>query len=129
MSALVVFLFLLQLAPDAKAEARLKLQEDPLNPAIEQLLKQAVSAAQNDAEAHYLYGQWAILNHQEELAVREETRAIALSPKNALARMQAYTLIGIAEDTLDHEAKARVAFQNARQANSYTCPPGCSYPE
>ena len=118
MNVLVIMLCLA--AGDAtsdKARAREMLGANPLDPAIEKLLQSAVAATPDDPEAHYLYGQWAILNHQEALAVREETRAAALSPANQLALMQAWTLVGMAEDTRDHEAAARSAFERAKAAN------------
>jgi tetratricopeptide (TPR) repeat protein len=106
-----------QAGSNLKADARDRIRANPLDPRIEQQLRQVLASNPRDPEAHYLYGQWAILNHQEDLAVREEQQAIALSPANQLACMQAYTLIGIAEDTLDHEARARAAFEKARAAN------------
>lgn len=100
-----------------KASARDLLTTNPLDPQIEKLVKTAIAANPSDPEAHYLYGQWAILNNQESVAVREETRAAALSPQNPVALMQAWTLVGMAEDKLDHELRARAAFVKARAAN------------
>jgi tetratricopeptide (TPR) repeat protein len=104
-------------ASQVKASMRDRLRSNPLDPQIEVLLKTAVAAHPNDPELHYLYGQWAILNHQEALAIREETHAAALSPGNHLALMQAWTLVALAEDTLDHEVRARAAFEKAKAAN------------
>ena len=118
MVAAFLLVILLQAGPDAKASVREKLLDNPLDPAIERALLDAIQAKPNSPETHYLYGQWAILNHQESLAIREETKAIALSGENQVARMQAYTLIGIAEDSLDHESRALAAFQKARIANA-----------
>ena len=102
---------------DWKAEVREKLARSPLDSGIEEALKRGIAANERDAEAHYLYAQWAILNHREALCVQEENRVVALSAGNRLAVMQAYTLIGLAEDRLGHEARARVAFEKARSLN------------
>ncbi len=70
-----------------------------------------------DAEAHYLFAQWACVNDKNELCVAESTKAIALSGTNLYAVMQLNTLRGIANDTLNRVPQAEAAFRHALAAN------------
>lgn len=100
-----------------KALGGLLLKQNPLDPRVEELLAAAAKLAPRDAEARYLYGQWACLNNREALCVAELKSALALSPTNDQAQMQIYTLIGMAEDKLHHTAQAEAAFRSAMQFN------------
>lgn len=100
-----------------KALGQILLDENPLDPRTEQLLMTAAAESPRDAEAHYLYGQWACLNNREGLCLDALRKALALSPTNDLARMQIYTLIGIAEDKAGRHEPAEAAFQNALKLN------------
>jgi tetratricopeptide (TPR) repeat protein len=77
----------------------------------------AVKQAPQDAEARYLYGQWALLQNREELAVAQFRKAIAMAPKNRAALVQNYTLMGVAEEQRNRPAAAVKAFQLAMAAN------------
>ncbi len=100
-----------------KALGGLLLKQNPLNPQVAQLLATAAKLAPRDAEARYLYGQWACLNNNEALCVAELNSALALSSTNDLAQMQIHTLIGMAEDKLNRPAQAEAAFRSAMQFN------------
>ncbi|MEJ7710190.1 MAG: hypothetical protein WKF84_10070 [Pyrinomonadaceae bacterium] len=100
-----------------KAIGQLLLAENPLNARAGQLLSSAVSSLPRDPEALYFYGQWACLNGREALCVTELIKALALAPHNDEAHMQIYTLIGVAEDELNHAALAERAFKNALRFN------------
>jgi tetratricopeptide (TPR) repeat protein len=93
------------------------LEENPLDPQIEPLLKTAADASPCDPEAHYLYGQWACLNDRSDLSIRELTKALTLTPDNNQARMQIYVYLGIAYDHLDRPNQADLAFRKALGLN------------
>ena len=100
-----------------KSLGQLLLNENPLNPRVGQLLMTTAAQSPRDTEAHYLYGQWACLNNKESLCLDALRKALALSPRNNLARMQIYTLMGIAEDKAGRHDFAEAAFQNALKLN------------
>lgn len=100
-----------------KTLGQLLLQENPLDPRAEQLLSAAAKSLPRDSEAHYFYGQWACLNNNEALCVAELTRALLLSGDNNQAKMQIYTMIGIAEDKSNRLPQAEAAFRRAWQFN------------
>ncbi|HVF28179.1 MAG TPA: tetratricopeptide repeat protein, partial [Pyrinomonadaceae bacterium] len=100
-----------------KSLGQILLDENPLNPRAEQLLMTAAAKSPQDAEAHYLYGQWACLNNKESLCLDALRKALALSPTNDLARMQIHTLMGIAEDKAGRHELAEAAFRNALKLN------------
>ena len=100
-----------------KALGESLLKSDPTGRQVGQLLAAAAKLAPRDAEARYLYGQWACLNNNEALCVAELRSALALSPTNDLAQMQIHTLIGLAEDKLNRPAQAEAAFRNALRFN------------
>ena len=101
----------------AKRTGELLFQQSYVSKHAGELLAKATKALPNDPAAHHFYGQWALLNHQEEIAIAAETRALALSPTNALARMQIYTVIGLSEDALNRTQRAEAAFRQAWEAN------------
>lgn len=101
-----------------KTQARLLLQRNAANPQIGALLAQVVSKAPNDPEARHLYAQWALINHQEQLCIDMASRAIALTPTdNYAARMQAFTLVAVAEDAMNRPAEAERAFLKSLLSN------------
>lgn len=106
-----------------KALGRLLLRENPRDPQIEQLLSGAVRARPRDAEARYLYGQWACLNNRFDACLTELNKALALAPDNNEARMQIHTLIGMAEEQRGRVAPAGVAFAEALRVNRRLSPP------
>ncbi len=93
------------------------LKEHPADAQLEQLLAGAARALPTDAEAHYLYGQWACLNNRQELCLVELKKALALASSNTLAQMQIYTMIAVAEDERNHAPQAESAFLKAQQFN------------
>jgi Flp pilus assembly protein TadD len=92
-------------------------RRNPTDPAAGEALKKAAAAAGDDAEAHFLYGQWACMSNLNELCARELNKAATLSPSNDNALMQSYTLIGMAEDKLNHTERAEEAFRKALEHN------------
>ena len=88
-------------------------RKDPINPGAGEVLQKAAAAAGNDAEAHFLYGQWACMSNLNELCTTELSKAVGLSPSNDNACMQSYTLIAMAEDKLSHAERAEEAFRKA----------------
>jgi tetratricopeptide (TPR) repeat protein len=106
-----------RVTPYHKALARLLLRTEPSTPATAQTLKQLRATLPLDAEARYLYGQWACLNAHHELCVSELGRTLKLAPVNATAYMQIYTLIALAEVELNRPARAQDAFRRALTAN------------
>lgn len=100
-----------------KRLGQLLLKTNPEDGRAEQLLAQAAQAQPRDAEAHYLYGQWACLNNRQELCLIELKKALALAPSNHLAQMQIYTMIAVAEDQSNRPHPAESAFLKAQQYN------------
>jgi len=92
-------------------------RRNPIDPGAGEVLKKAAAAAGDDAEAHFLYGQWACMNNLNELCATELNKAAALSPSNDNALMQSYTLIGMAEDKRNHAERAEEAFRKALTHN------------
>ncbi len=82
-----------------------------------ELLERATKAMPQDPGAHYAYGLWALLNHQEEIAIAAERRALALSPSDDLLKVQAQTFIGVGEDALKRPQSAEAAFRAALAVN------------
>ncbi len=100
-----------------KALSQILLTTNPLDARMETLLTRAVAARPRDAEARYLYGQWACLTNKEKLCIEQLTKTLALSGTNHLARVQSYTLIGMAESSSGNRLRAESAFQNALRLN------------
>ncbi|MDQ3255643.1 MAG: hypothetical protein M3R15_17380 [Acidobacteriota bacterium] len=100
-----------------KALSQILLTTNPLDARMETLLTRAVAARPRDAEARYLYGQWACLTNKEKLCIEQLTKTLALSGTNRLARVQSYTLIGMAESSSGNKVRAEAAFQNALRLN------------
>lgn len=96
-----------------KTLGQLLLRENPLDSRAEQLLSAAAKRLPRDPEAHYFYGQWACLNNNEALCVAELTRALSVSGDNNQAKMQIYTMIGMAEDKSNRLPQAEAAFRSA----------------
>jgi len=103
--------------PLLKAAGVLILQERPSSERAGELLERATKAMPQDPGAHYAYGLWALLNHQEEIAIEAETKALALSPTDDLLKVQAQTFIGVGEDALKRPQRAEAAFRAALAAN------------
>lgn len=101
-----------------KALGELLMKENPLSRRAEQLLATVVAKSPQDAEAHYLYGQWLSRNNQWVSCLGEMQKALALTPaKNESARMQIYLTIAGAENQLNHAQKAEVAYKKALEIN------------
>ena len=81
-------------------------RKDPTSPGAGELFQRAAAAKGDDAEAHFLYGQWACMSNLNELCATELSKAAALSPSNDNALMLSYTLIGMAKDKLNHADRA-----------------------
>ncbi len=101
-----------------RAAAFLQLRVDARSEHARQVVARFVEAAPDDANSHYVYGQWARLNHQEELAISEWEKTLTLAPADARMQMDVYTLIGDAENRLNRAERAGAAFKKALQANS-----------
>jgi tetratricopeptide (TPR) repeat protein len=104
-------------APLLKARGGALLQDRRRSATAGEPLRKAVEVAPKDAEAHYLYSQWACLHNQQELCIREAEAALGLEPRNAIAALQLKTLIGVAADKLDRPAQAEAAFRQALEIN------------
>jgi tetratricopeptide (TPR) repeat protein len=91
--------------------------ENPVSERAGELLQQAAKQGPEDAEAQYLLGRWALVKGRFDLAVEAETNAARLSPENPTARMQAWTIVAVANDQMNEMAKADAAFQRAWQVN------------
>jgi tetratricopeptide (TPR) repeat protein len=103
--------------PLLKAAGAMILQERPTSERAGELLERATKAMPQDPGAQYAYGLWALLNHQEEIAVAAERRALALSPADDLLKVQAQTFIGVGEDALKRPQRAEAAFRAALAVN------------
>lgn len=80
----------------------------------------AVKLSPNDAEAHFFYGESACFNQESvllTLCIKELRHAYELAPSNQQANMQLYTMIAVAEDTLDDIKLAAEDFNRAMKAN------------
>lgn len=100
-----------------KRFGQILLNKNPIDPRAGDALKQAANAAVNDAEAHYFYGQWACLNHLDELCVSELSKAAVLPGSNDQAKMQIFTLIGLAEVNRNRATQGEEAFRKALSYN------------
>jgi tetratricopeptide (TPR) repeat protein len=103
--------------PLLKAAGAMILQERPTSERAGELLERATKAMPQDPGAQYAYGLWALLNHQEEIAVAAERRALALSPADDFLKVQAQTFIGVGEDALKRPQRAEAAFRAALAVN------------
>jgi tetratricopeptide (TPR) repeat protein len=102
--------------PLLKAAGVMIMQERSTDERAGALLERAAKAMPQDPGAHYAYGLWALLNQHEEIAVAEETKALALSPTDDL-KVQAQTFIGVGEDALKRPQRAEAAFRAALAVN------------
>lgn len=100
-----------------KALVRLLIHTEPAAATTEESLKQLVRDLPRDAEAHFLYGQWACLDGRDELCLTALSRSLALAPHNEAAQMQANTLMALAADRLNQPDRAEAAFRRALAAN------------
>jgi tetratricopeptide (TPR) repeat protein len=101
----------------SKALGYILFRENPRHPRVEKLLTRAAQAAPTDAEARFLYGQWACLNNRHALCAAELRQALALDAATDYARMQIHTLIGVAENKQGNIEEAEAAFEAARVHN------------
>lgn len=92
-------------------------RKDPSERRSGDLFHDAVEVDPTDAEAHYLYGEWACTNNLEELCLEELNRAAALPTSGDQAKMQIYTFIAMAENRLNHTSRADAAFRKALEFN------------
>ena len=102
--------------PLLKAAGVMILQERAENERAGEFLERATQAMPQDPGAHYAYGLWSLLNHREEIAIAEETRAVALSPTDDV-KVQAETFIGLGEDALKRPQRAEAAFRASLAIN------------
>jgi tetratricopeptide (TPR) repeat protein len=100
---------------DLKREAQALMAGNPASDRAGEILRQAAQLGPDDAEAQYLLGRWALVSGRFELAVEAETKAVRLSPDNATARMQAWTIVAVASDQMNQAGKADEAFRQAWQ--------------
>lgn len=100
-----------------KAIARLLLREDPRNPRAEEMLARIVRALPADAEARYLFAQWAHLNNKLQLSLDESNAALALPIVDDQTRMQIYALTASTEESLNNSERAGQSFQRALDLN------------
>ncbi len=100
-----------------KRYGQLLFRKNRIEPRAGELFGKAAKAAPNDAEAHYLYGEWSCMNNLEETCIAELARAAALPESNGQAKMQIYTLTAIAEDKLNRADRADAAFRKALAFN------------
>ena len=102
----------------AKCIARLLLAKNPSLSATERYLRIAVSdPGQQDAEAHFLYAQWACANGRNPECLRHASLARELSRTNLQAILQMSTLMGLAHDRENQVDAAAEAFAIALEAN------------
>jgi tetratricopeptide (TPR) repeat protein len=118
---------LLQQAPKSpalqKAVGEELLAKGGDSPEAFKLLASAAKMLPQDAEAHFFYGEAACFDKQDDVCVRELTRAHQLAPQNQYANMQIYTMVAVADDRLKQPAKAGVAFEQAMKANQHLSTP------
>jgi tetratricopeptide (TPR) repeat protein len=109
-----------------KALGYMLFRQDPMDPKAEQLLRDAAQTAPKDAEARFLYGQWACLNNQDSVCIKELEASLSLTPDNDSAAMQAQTLIAMAYRNQQDSVRAEAAFRNALKHNRRLSPPSTS---
>ena len=89
-----------------------------------QLLANARKVLPGDAEAHFLYGQWACLRQQESACVQALNSALALTaPDNYVALVLINGMLGVARDRLSQPRLATAAFERALAAYGKLEPP------
>jgi len=101
-----------------RAAAFVEMRLDIRGERARQMVAKFVEVAPDDPNSHYVYGQWARLNHQEELAIAEWEKTLSLTTADARMQMDVYTLIGDAENRLNRAEQAEAAFKKAFEANS-----------
>lgn len=101
-----------------RAAAFVHLRLDSRSDEARQTVHKLVEVAPDNPNSHYVLGQWALLNHQEELAIREWEKALALAAFDARMQTDVYTLIADAENRLNRAERAEAAFKKALQANA-----------
>jgi tetratricopeptide (TPR) repeat protein len=106
-----------------RARAVLELHLDHRSEQARALVDKLVQLSPKDPNSHYLYGEWALLNHQEALAIREWETTLALAKVDAKMQMDVQTLIGDAESRLGHTERAEAAFRKALKANASLAKP------
>lgn len=100
-----------------KAIAKLLLREDPRNAQAEEMLARIVRALPRDAEARYLFAQWAHLNNKFQLSLEELNGALALRSVDDHIRMQIHALTGMVQESLNDARGAEQAYQNSLEIN------------
>jgi tetratricopeptide (TPR) repeat protein len=92
-------------------------RENPKDGEAGELLRKASQAMRADAEAAHYYAQWAYLNRQDEVCVREERAALRSPTLNDAALLQIYTLLGMCQSRLNDVLSAKASFSKARTVN------------
>lgn len=100
-----------------KGMAKLAMQRAPRSAQAEQLLAKVIQTLPHDAEAHYLYGQWAYLNNNHQLSLAELTKALSLPSINDQIKILTYALVGLTEEKLNNAQPAEAAFQKSLEMN------------
>ena len=92
-------------------------QINPKDPRAGEALGAAAAGLPRDPEIHHFFGQWSYINHKQNQAVDEETRALALAGTNDLAKLQINLILGLAQDQMGQPARADAAFRRAMDSN------------
>jgi tetratricopeptide (TPR) repeat protein len=101
-----------------KALGEVLMKENPLSRQAQQLLESAARAAPQDAEAHYLLGQWYFSNNKMEACRAEMQKSLQLIPAgNNSARLQIYLTLAGAENRLGRSAEAESAYKKGLEIN------------
>ena len=92
-------------------------RQNPKDAEAGELLRRATRSLPGDAEAAHYYAQWAYLNRQDDICVRNEQAALRTPALNDLALLQMYTLLGMCQSRLEEVENAKAAFLKARAVN------------
>jgi tetratricopeptide (TPR) repeat protein len=110
---LICCALLLASLSELKREAQALMRVDPKSDRAGEILQEAARQGPEDAEAQYLLGRWALVKGRFQLAIQAETEAARLSPHNRQAQMQAWTIVAVANDQMNANSDADIAFQRA----------------
>lgn len=100
-----------------KGIAKLAMQRAPRSTQAEQILARVIQTLPHDAEARYLYGQWAYLSNKHQLCVDELSKALALPSIDGGTKVLTHALLGLAEEKLNNVKLAEAAFQKSLELN------------
>lgn len=100
-----------------KAVGKFLLQQDPRHQQAEEMLSRIVRALPQDAEARYLYAQWAHLNGQFQISLDTLKTVLAAPIISEQLKMQAHVLTALARDGLNDADGAEAAFRESLAIN------------